>query len=128
MVEAAQLEQRGQQVRLHERHVARQDEDLLDVVGERPERGAQRVAGAAGLVLERRVGPVLDRRPDGIGGLRVDDDGPAVRRTGGRVEHVVDHRPAADRVEDLWGSRLHARAQPGREDDGHRAPDRRPGT
>ena len=104
------------------------DEDLLDVVGELPERGAQRVAGAPRLVLERRVRPVLDRGPDGIGGLRVDDDGPAVRRAGGRVEHVVDHRPAADRVEDLRDPGLHARAQPGREDDGHRAPDRRPGT
>ena len=43
---------------LDERHVAGQDDDLVDVVGERLERRPQRVAGAARLLLEREIGLV----------------------------------------------------------------------
>ena len=128
VVEAAQLEQRRQQVRLDERHVARQDEHLLDAVRQRLEGGAQGVARAARLVLEARC-------PRGPRPRRGRHRWPASRRRRAvrpvaparRVEHVVDHRPAADRVEDLGHPGLHARAEAGREDDGDRAPDRRPG-
>ena len=60
---------------------------------------------------------------------------PASRRRAGRVpvapdggvEHVLDHRPAADRVEDLGRRRLHPRAEAGREDDRDRPALARPG-
>ena len=108
----------GEQVRAHERHVTREDEDLRDLVVQHVEGGAQRVAGAARDVLERRVGALRDGVPDGLGRRRVDDERPRARRRRGGIEHVVDHRAAADPVEHLGRGRAHARAEAGGEHDG----------
>ena len=84
-----------------------------------------------GVVLERErrparrttVGDRLDRR-------RVDDDrrsapvAPVGRARPG-VEHVGEHRPAAQRVEDLGQRRAHPRAEAGRQHDGDGAARRR---
>ena len=110
-------------------HVAGQDEELAGrVAGQRREAGQpgrQRVAGAARLCLEGRVGPARDRVPDGLDRRRPDDERAAAGGGLGRVEDVVDHRPAADRMEHLGQARLHPRAEPRGEDDRPRA--REPG-
>ena len=119
MVERAGLEQRGEQVGADEGHVPGDHEDLLRLVGQRGERGAEGVARAARLVLERGVGPVRDGVADGLGGGRVHDDRAGAGGLLGGIEHVLDHRAAAQAVEDLGRARLHPRAEAGREDDGN---------
>ena len=60
-------------------------------------------------------------------GRRVDDE--RAGRGGGhrRIEHVLDHRPATDRVEDLGHARLHAHPEARRQHDGHGPSHLRPG-
>ena len=78
--------------------------------------GARRRSRAARPGAPRRPRSATASRTASVAG-RVDDDGPAAGRGGRRVEHVVDHRAPAHRVEDLGHRRLHARAEAGREDD-----------
>ena len=54
-----------------------------------------------------------------------DDDRPGPGPSG-RVDHVADHRPAADLVQDLGLLRLHPLALTGRQDDRHGTLHRRP--
>ena len=124
VVLATRLEEALEVGRRDERHVAGQDEDLGRVVGDGGHRRADRVAGAAGLVLEREVGPIGEDVADGLDCRGVDDDGLRGRgAVGGRglvpgVEDVGEHRPAAQRVQHLRERRLHARAESRREDHG----------
>ena len=71
----------------------------------RPAPARDRVAGPARLVLEREDGPLGEDVDDRRDGRREDDDRAArpPRRRGARpgVEDVGQHRPAAQRVEDL---------------------------
>ena len=69
-----------------------------------------------------------DGLADRLGRGRVDDQRARARGRDRRIEHVVDHRPAAERVEHLGRGRLHARAEAGREDDRDRAAHGRAGT
>jgi len=94
-------------------------------MGNDRERGTDRVPGTAWLVLQREgraIGEHIDDRGDG---RREDDDGSVsgrpVERAGPGVEHVREHRPAAERMQDLGHARLHARAETGRQHDGDRA-------
>ena len=109
----------------HERDVTGQDEDL-DRIGRHDRQGGpHRVTGPARLVLEgegRPIGEDVDHGRDRRG---EDDDGvPAGRAVGGAgpgVEHVGQHRPAAQRVEDLGNRGLHPGAEAGRQHHGDRA-------
>ncbi len=109
----------------HERHVARQDEDLGRVGRDALEGDAHGVAGPGGRRLEGERRPIGERRGDRLDRGRVDDDRRGARRPGGRarpgVEDVGEHRAAAQLVEDLRGRRAHARAEARRQDDGGRA-------
>ncbi len=106
------------------RDVAGEDEDLGRVVGDGGHRGSDRVAGAAGLILEGELGAVREDLADRLDGRRVDDHGAhGVGATGGRcfapcIQDVRQHRPPAQRVQHLGERRLHARAQTRREDHG----------
>jgi hypothetical protein len=100
----------------HERHVAVQHEDLGRVVGHDRQRDPHRVAGAAGLFLEREVGSIAEWGADRVDRRRVHDDGSCRRdlrggRFGPGVQGVGEHRPATERVKDLGDARLHARAE-----------------
>ena len=110
----------------HERHVARQDEDLGRVAGDALEGDAHGVAGPGGRSSWRaNVARSANAVATASTGGRVDDDRRGARRPGGRarpgVEDVREHRPAAQLVEDLGGRRAHARAEARRQDDGGRA-------
>ena len=118
VVERARLEEGGEQVGADERHIPGDHEDLLGLAGQRGKRRAEGVTRASGLVLERGVRPVPDGVADGLGGRRVHDDRAAPGGLLGGIEHEVDHRAAAQLVEDLGRARLHPRAETGREDDG----------
>ena len=109
-----------------ERHVARQDEDLLHAVSQVREGSAHGIARPARHVLEREAAALADDIPDRLGRGRVDDDRGRRAHARGvqlgrgflpRVEDVREHRPAAQRVEDLGCSRVHARAKARGEDD-----------
>ena len=62
VVEPALLDDRDELLADHERHVARQDEDLARVIRERGKRRADGVAGPARDVLEREIGRGRRRR------------------------------------------------------------------
>ena len=109
----------------------------LDVLRERGERGADGVAGPARDVLEREPAAVADDVADGLGRGRVHDDRARRARARAvelgeravpRVEDVGEHRPAAQRVQDLGRPRAHARAEARGEDDRRRPARRRLGT
>ena len=102
---------------LEQRRVAGQDEDLVDVVGERREGGRDGVAGAARLGLEGVVDVVAERVADGRGRGARDDERAATGRRAAGVDDVGDHRPAGQRVEELRRARLHPRAEAGGHDD-----------
>ena len=70
---------------------------VVQVVQGRPER----VAGAARDVLEGGVGAFGDGVPDLLGRRRVDDQRAGAGGGDRGVQHVLDHRPAAQRVQDL---------------------------
>ena len=120
-------EHRAEVVTAHQGHVARQDEDLVRVIGHGDQRGPDRVTGPAWLVLQREVGPIVEGRPDRVDGGRIDDDRTArgIAVLGDlipRVEHIGEHRPAAQRVQHLGRGGAHARAETGGQHDGGRAP------
>ena len=100
---AARLEHGREVGGRDERHVARQDEDLGRVARARAaSAGADRVAGPAWLVLERERPPARRTASRTAStGRRVDDDRAVAIAVGGdlgpRVEHVGQHRPAAQR-------------------------------
>ncbi len=101
-----------------ERSVTGQHHDLFDVRAQRVHAGADGVASAARFCLEREVGLVREHLANLLGGRRVDDQRLFAGRLTSGVDHVGQHRAAADRVEHLRQPRLHARAETGRQDDG----------
>ena len=111
------IEQGRQQLGLEERHVAVHDQDLLNVVGQAAQPGQERIGGAPRLVLAGEVGDVGEGVADGLGRWRVDDQRTRPGHRRGGLEHVAEHRPAAQLVEDLGKARLHPRPESGGEDD-----------
>ena len=132
VVLATRLEDRVEVGAGHQRHVARQDEDLgrLGRDRRRGPRGPRRPCrgacpGARTCRASAKTSTIgLDRR-------RVDDDRASGRGAIGRalpgVEDVVEHRTAAQTVEDLGRRRAHPGPESGRQHDGDRA-GRRGGT
>ena len=112
-----QLEQLDQQVRVDERHVTVEHEEVGPFGGHGRQRGPHRVAGAARLVLQGKDGLVGERRANGGGRGRDDDDRLAARRGPCRVDDVSEHRPAQDRMQQLRRPRSHPRAEARGEDD-----------
>ena len=102
---------------IHEGHVAGQDEDLGDVLGEHGERGVQGIRGAARLSLQREDGLPGEDLADRLRGRRDDDHGRRARGVHGSVDDVGEHGSPADGVEHLGQARAHARAQASREHD-----------
>ena len=99
---AALLEQLVEQRGLEQRRVAGQDEDLVGVVGQRGHGGRDGVAGAARLGLEGVVDArrrARRGRPPSRGESR--RAGAAAGGLAAGVDHVGDHRPAGQRVEQL---------------------------
>ena len=89
-----------------QRHVAGQDEHLGDVAGSAVIAGADRVARAARLALEREVGDVGEHLADRRRRRRVDDERPLARsRRARRRGRRPSIGPAAERVEDLGDPR-----------------------
>ena len=81
------------------------------------------VPGAAlfGLQREVDVSPRGQRLAHVVGPIADDDDRPLDAGRGQRVEHVVDHRPPADRHQHLGQLRLHSGALAGCHDDRKRS-------
>ena len=102
-------------------HVAIGDDHLTHEIAEHGLCGAHGVAGAQGRVLngDGVLPQPFDDMVAHLRGVRPDHhhDPLAAQRLGG-VDGVVQHGPAADRMQHLGQSRLHARALAGREDDG----------
>ena len=92
-------DQRGDRLAGDERHVAVDDQHGRGRV-DRAGGGGDRVAGAAGLRLDRDLdvaGEVLGEPPLGV----VDDDDALGAGRAGRQQRPQDHRPPADRVQHL---------------------------
>ena len=97
---------------------------VVDGVGERGECDARGVAGAARDALldelHRDVGDelVLQRLGDGLGLVADDHDDALERQLDQRVDDVQQHRPSAQRVQDLRDPRAHAGSLASRQDHG----------
>ena len=122
MVHGPRLEQRRQELRIHQRHVAGEDQHVLDVVVERGQGGPQGITRAAGNILDGGVRDRGDGVADPLRGRRPDDQRPGPGGLDRRVQDVLDHRTAAERVQDLGQGGLHPRAEARREHDRDRAP------
>ena len=110
-----QVDQLRQQIRVHQGHVAGEDEHLGHVRRRDRERGPDRVRRAQWRLLEGEVGAIGEDLGDRRGRRRVDDQRPAMARVLRRVQHVGQHGAAAQLVEDLGLARLHARPETGGE-------------
>ena len=115
-------EQVGQGLGADQRLVADQDQGRSPVILEQRVARLDGVAGAELSLLggEMDVGLAVQRHPDLVGAIADDDDDRPGPRPPRGLDHVADHRPAADLVEDLGLLRLHPLAMPRRQDDRHR--------
>ncbi len=98
VVHRARLEQRGEQLGSDERHVARQDQHLVHVVGQCRDGGSQRIARPARLGLDHRVGGPASTasRTASVDGGHDDDAGASMSPATAASSTYCDHRaPAA---------------------------------
>ncbi len=125
VVLATRLEDRVEVGTGHQRDVARQHEDLGGGGRHDRERRREGIASAARDVLQGEHGPIGEDVDDRRDGRREDDHRPPGGgrglRAGPGVEGVGEHRPPAQRVEDLGHRRAHPRAEAGGQHDGDRA-------
>jgi len=109
---AAHVDQFGKQVRLDEGHVARQDQNLAQVLRSDCESGADRVRSAKGFGLQSEVRGVGKDLGDSGRRRRIDDQRTPAADIARRVEHEGEHWAPAELVQDLGLSRFHARTEP----------------
>ena len=111
------LDQLGEQHRIDQRHVTREDQHLRRIFRRHDQGRVEGVGRAARSCLEREVGLV----PEDLGYSRrvgrVDDQRASIADRTSRVEDVGEHGPAAQIVQHLWLAGLHASAEARREYD-----------
>ena len=104
---------------LHHRRVAGHDQHRAVVAGQQVAAGHHGVAGAKllGLQGELDARPAVQRRLHQFRPVADHHDHAADAAFGQGVEHVMDHRPAADREQHLGQLGLHPRSLAGGQDD-----------
>jgi hypothetical protein len=115
---ALALQELAIQLRRLERGVAHRHQDRLHVIRERLDADANRVGSATLWLLSHRGGAAPHGRLDRVGPVSGHHHRTAHARHRERVEHVVDHRAAGQRMEDLRDARAHAGTLAGGQDDG----------
>jgi len=110
---AAHVDQLGQQIRLDERHVAGQDEDLGHVLWHDRNRGPHGIGRAARFRLEHKVRLVGEDFPDDFRRGRVDNERVPPTDLARGVQNVAEHGAAAQLVKNLGLARFHARSEAG---------------
>ena len=111
----ARSDEVGHERGIEERHVAGEHDELGGRVRHRSEGGADRISGAARLLLERERGCGRERVAHGSGHRRHDDDRWALGERMGDIDDVGQHRASADRVQHLGDARSHPGPEPGGE-------------